>query len=128
MKKLPLLMLALIVISTAVAFSQRRSPDSPPLSRRGRYESSWYSRDPSIIQSMKGKITEVYVNEQSIVVEDSKGVGHRFTLNTKTRLKADRSSSLFGKKVLALADLQSGQRVRVSFIPAEGQVVEVKLR
>ena len=47
-------------------------------------------------------------------------------INSKTQFKADRNTEYSGKKHLSTADLEIGQRVRIIFAAATGQIVELR--
>ena len=82
-----------------------------------------------VYRSMTGKIVEVNAEERVIVVEEKEGgKRYQFRLDRKTKLKADKQTLLSERKELALSDFEIGQLVKVTFIPAEKRVTEVRAR
>ena len=47
-------------------------------------------------------------------------------INSKTQFKADRNTEYGAKRHLSTADLEVGQRVRIIFAAATGQIVELR--
>jgi hypothetical protein len=82
----------------------------------------------TVTRTLAGKILWVKkdVHDTLIVVEDSQGRRGVFTVNQKTRFRADRKTELASKRRISADDLQVGQMVRVSFVPDNGRVVRVR--
>jgi hypothetical protein len=61
-----------------------------------------------------------------IVVEDNRGKRAVFTVNQKTRFKADKKTEYAGKKHVSADDLAIGQRVAITFAGDSGEVLALK--
>ncbi len=121
--------LLLIVVLPAVALAQGSGAEveRPPSPSRSAADERFDA--PFIVsRSMTGKIVEVNAEERTIVIEEKGGKRYQFTLDRKTKLKADKQTLLSERKELALSDFEVGQLVKVTFIPAEKRVTEVRAR
>ncbi len=81
-----------------------------------------------VTRTVSGRIVEVNLDEHSIIVETKDGQFFKFGIDKKAKLKADKGTELGGKKSLLLADFLNGQLVKVTYIPAEKRVTEVRIR
>jgi hypothetical protein len=81
-----------------------------------------------VTRTLLGKILWVKKDTQEtlIVVEDSQGRRGVFTVNKKTRFKADRQTEYGGKKHISADDLAVGEAVKVTFVPDNGRVVQLR--
>ncbi len=77
-----------------------------------------------VTRSLKCKI--VGVQAHSIVVEEPGGKRHEFTVESATKLKADKKTELAGKKKIELKDLKSGYNVKIKYRAADQKLVEVR--
>jgi hypothetical protein len=81
------------------------------------------------IRSISGEVVQVDIETGSIVVADlKKGVHGTFYVNKKTKLSADKETTLGGKKKLTLEDFQKGQTVKVTYWTQEDADWTVTLR
>ncbi len=80
-----------------------------------------------VTRSVTAKIVEIDV-EKGIFVVEHEGKLVNVKVDKKTRFKADKKSELGGRKSLSLADFFVGNTVKITFIPADGRIVEVRLR
>jgi hypothetical protein len=81
-----------------------------------------------VTRTLAGKVLRVTKDgrETLIVVEDSQGRRGVFTVNQKSRFKADKNTELAGKKRISADDLEVGQLVKVTFVPDTGRVVQIR--
>jgi hypothetical protein len=81
-----------------------------------------------VTRTLAGKVLRVTKDgrETLIVVEDSQGRRGVFTVNQKSKFKADKNTELAGKKRISSDDLEAGQLVRVTFVPNTGRVVQIR--
>ena len=119
--------LLIIVVLPATALSQGSGAEVERLPSRNpefdRLEAPFI-----VYRSMTGRIMEVNPVERTFVIEVKDGRRYGFKLDRKTKLKADKETSLSEKKELSLNDFTVGQSVKVTFIPAEKRVTEVRAR
>ena len=80
-----------------------------------------------VMRSVKAKIVEIDAANGVFVVEIADGKRVQVKVDKKTRFKADKKHELGGRKKLALADFSVGDLVKITFIPSEGRIVEVRL-
>ena len=79
-------------------------------------------------RSLTGKVSEIDASGKAVVVNWADGTHSRYVINNRTRLKADASTVLAGRKGLTLADYQPGQTVTVTLRNSDRQVLEIRLR
>ena len=81
-----------------------------------------------VTRTLAGKVLRITKDgrETLIVVEDSQGRRGVFTLNQKSRFKADKNTEFAGKKRISVDDLEVGQLVKVTFVPDTGRVVQLR--
>jgi hypothetical protein len=116
-------LIALFVAGLAAA----QGSGNAPLSELGTADSS--SDSPFLVtRTLAGKVLRVTKDgrETLIVVEDSQGRRGVFTINQKSRFKADKKTEYAGKKSLSVDDLEVGQPVKVTFVPDTGRVVQLR--
>lgn len=65
-------------------------------------------------------------DEVLIVVQDNRGRRAVFTVNKKTRFKADKNTEYAGKKHISADDLAVGQRVTIVFTANAGDVLALR--
>lgn len=121
----------LLALSCApAARAQLVRPGSPVPNNPG-VNQTMGTHDPKIDQSrtLDGKIERLRADENAIVIRDEKtGKLLSFSLDAKTKLKADKGTDLAGRKNLSLADFRAGQPVRVKYRPTDGKPLELRLR
>jgi hypothetical protein len=84
------------------------------------------STDP---RSISGEVVRVDLDAGTILVTDpKKGVHGTFHVSRKTKLSADKETTLGGKKKLTLEDFQQGQTVKVTYWVEEDADWSVRLR
>lgn len=83
----------------------------------------------TVTRIAKGKIAGIYRDDHQtlLLFEDAKGRRGTLKINSKTQYKADRNTEYAGKKHLSTADLEIGQSVKITFAPASGQILELRL-
>lgn len=81
-----------------------------------------------VTRTLAGKVLRVTKDgrETLIVVEDSQGRRGVFTVNQKSKFKADKNTEFAGKKRISADDLETGQLVKVTFVPGTGRVVQIR--
>ena len=118
-------MLLVAVSMAGVAAAQ--GSGNAPLGELGRADSD--SDWPFLVtRTLAGKILWVKkdAHETLIVVEDSQGRRGVFTVNQKSRFKADKKTEYAGKKRISADDLEVGQLVKITFVPDSGRVVQLR--
>lgn len=79
-------------------------------------------------RTFTGKVIAISVEDGFISIEGKKGERHRFLINNKTKLKADKKTVLADKKDISLSDFQVGQMVKVTYWAAGRVATEMRLR
>ncbi len=81
-----------------------------------------------VTRTLAGKVLRITKDgrETLIVVEDAQGRRGVFTINPKSRFKADKNTEFAGKKRISTDDLEIGQLVKVTFVPDTGRVVQLR--
>jgi hypothetical protein len=79
-------------------------------------------------RTMTGKVSEVSDGGKAIVVRWSDGTRSKYFVSDRTRLRADKETTLAGRKDLTLADYQPGQTVTLTLRNSDRQLLEVRLR
>lgn len=120
-----LLGITLLATAAAAALAQAQGPSvsmlpKPTPDRATPDDVQAYSR------TLTGKVSEVAGS--AIVVRWNDGTRSRYIVSDKTRLRADRGTTLAGRKDLTLADYQPGQTVSLTLRNSDRQVLEVRLR
>lgn len=118
--KLSALPLAVLVFST-LAFAQGSGSTGG-----GRTPTA--SRSYSVTRSIEAKIVSIDAERSLVAVELDNGERYQLTVHEKTKYKADKKTSLRGKKKLSLADFEPGQTIKVKYRADSGQVTEVRLK
>ena len=118
-----MLLLAAFMAGLAVA----QGSGNAPLGELGRADtdSDW----PFLVtRTLAGKILWIKKDkhETLIVVEDGQGRRGVFTVNQKSRLKADKKTEYAVRKRISADDLEVGQLVKVTFVPDTGRVVQMR--
>lgn len=122
-----LLILLLTVLQTGLA---AQGSGNAPLAELGEADSRSDSAFPFLVtRTVAGKILWIKTDHSAtlIVVEDGRGRRGVFTINQKTRFKGDKKTEYAGKKHISVDDLVVGQVVKVTFIPDDGRVVQLRL-
>jgi hypothetical protein len=110
-----------------VAAAQERVTGGPatppnPLNERMGKDPSVYSR------SVTGKILAIDSTRGVLTIQ---GVGETrltFVVDAKVQLKADKDTTMGGKKDLSLSDYSPGQVVKVSYRVADNRALAVRLK
>jgi hypothetical protein len=81
-----------------------------------------------VTRTLAGKVLRITKDgrETLIVVEDAQGRRGVFTINQKSRFKADKNTEFAAKKRISTDDLEVGQLVKVTFVPDTGRVVQLR--
>jgi len=81
-----------------------------------------------VTRTLAGKVLRITKDgrETLIVVEDAQGRRGVFTINQKSRFKADKNTEFAAKKRISSDDLEVGQLVKVTFVPDTGRVVQLR--
>ena len=111
----------------ATAFAQ--GSGNVPLAEMGTSESGADPDWPFVVRrTVTGNILWVKKDDDAtlIVVEDVRGRRAVFTVNPKTRFKADKKTELAGKKRISAGDLKVGESVTVTFMPDTGRVLALR--
>jgi hypothetical protein len=93
----------------------------PMLERMGR-DPAFYSR------SVTGAILKLDNNAGVLMIGKPDKSELAFVVDDKARLKADRETSLAGRKDLSLSDYRPGQTVKVVYRVADNKVLELRLK
>jgi hypothetical protein len=82
-----------------------------------------------VVRQVDGTLVSVDEGERVIVLEEKK-TGKQLTLpvDPEIKLRADKNSSLGGRRDLTLASFTAGQPVRISLRTTDQVVVEMKLK
>jgi hypothetical protein len=117
----------LLAAASITALARGQGSGNAPLAELGSADGN--SDSPfTVTRTLAGKILWVKkdAHETLIVVEDSQGRRGVFTVNQKTRFRADKKTEYSSKKRISADDLEIGQMVRVTFVPDTGRVVQVR--
>ncbi len=107
--------LLLVVLLPAAVFAQGSG------STRG--------RSPfGVTRAVTGTIAEINADDGLLVVEDKKGRGYKFRIDSGTKFKADKKTELLGKKDISLSDFHTGRKVKITYRANDGKVREVRLK
>lgn len=127
MKRILMLTVFGLLVLPAVATAQG-SGSSEGASPPSRFPGSEANAQPfAVTRTIIAKIAEVNVEAGTLVLETD-GKFAKIRIDRGTKLKADKKTELGSKKRLSLADFAVGQTVRVTFIPSEDRIIEVRLR
>ena len=121
------LIIGMLLVFGATAFAQggagAHSPTTPnPMTERLGEDQAPYSR------SLVGKILSVDSASGSVVIENSRKTRMEFTVDKKSRMRADRNTDLAGKTNLSLVDYKPGNPVKLIYRVSDNRVLEVRLR
>lgn len=124
-----ILMITMFVLFTLPVIATAQGSGSSEGARHpSRSAGSEASESPFVVTRMvTAKIAEVNPEAGTLVLEVN-GKFSKIKIDRRTRLKADKKTEMGGKKKLSLADFGVGQTVRVTYIPSEDRIVEVRLR
>lgn len=117
----------LLVAASTAGLAAAQGSGNVPLTELGTADTN--SDSPFLVtRTLAGKILRIKkdVHETLIVVEDSQGRLGVFTVNQKSRFKADKNTEYAGKKRISVDDLEVGQLVKVTFVPDTGRVVQLR--
>lgn len=120
MNHIKLGILVLVLTLPALALAQGSGSTAPRLPADHGTRSAF-----DVTRSLKCKIVEVKAH--SIVVEERGGKRHEFTVESTTKLKADKKTELAGKKKIELNDLKSGYNVKIKYRASDQKLVEVRV-
>lgn len=82
-----------------------------------------------VSKSLMGKIVEVRLEDKIVVIELEDGKRYAFLIQQKTKLKADKKTTLAAKKKLELTDFEKDQPVKITYRPDKPQeAMELRLR
>lgn len=123
------LMISMFVFFALPVIATAQGSDSSGGARQpSRLPDSEASERPFVVTRMiTAKIAEVDVEAGTILLEKD-GKLSKIKIDRRTKLKADKKTEVGSKKNLSLADFGVGQTVRVTYIPSEDRIVEVRLR
>jgi hypothetical protein len=117
----------LLVAASLAGPAAAQGSGNAPLAELGNADSS--SDWPFLVtRTLAGKILWIKkdVHETLIVVEDGQGRRGVFTVNQKSRFKADKKTEYAGRKRISADDIAVGQLVKVTFVPDTGRVVQLR--
>ena len=118
----------LLVAASTAGLAAAQGSGNVPLTELGTADTN--SDSPFLVtRTLAGKILRIKkdVHETLIVVEDGQGRLGVFTVNQKSRFKADKNTEYAGKKRISVDDLEVGQLVKVTFVPDTGRVVQMRI-
>ena len=98
------------------------SPTINPMTERLGEDQAPYSR------SLVGTILSVDAASGSVVIENSRKARMEFTVDKKSRMRADRNTDLAGRTSLSLVDYKPGNPVKLIYRVSDHKVLEVRLR
>jgi hypothetical protein len=116
----------LLVTASMTAPGWAQGSGNAPLAELG--SSDGNSDSPFLVtRTVAGKILWIKKDrdETLIVVEDSQGRRGVLTVNQKTRFRADKKTE-YSSKHISAEDLEVGLMVKVTFVPKNGRVVQVR--
>ena len=117
----------LLAAASMAGLAAAQGSGNAPLAELG--SSDGGSDSPFLVtRTMAGKILWIKKDDREtlVVVEDSQGRRGVFTVNPKTRFKADKNTEYAAKKRISAGDLEVGQLVKVTFVPDNGRVVQMR--
>jgi len=117
----------LLATASMAALAGAQGSGNAPLAELGSADSS--ADSPFLVtRTLAGKLLWIKKDQHEtlIVVEDGQGRRGVLTINQKTRFRADKKTEYSGKKRISVDDLEVGQLVKVTFVPDNGRVVEVR--
>ncbi|HEX7955455.1 MAG TPA: hypothetical protein VF508_00840 [Pyrinomonadaceae bacterium] len=105
-------------------------PDPAAIRVRSPYPATATGEDTPYVstRSFTGSVYEVNREGGYIIVKNAKKYYQTFYVGQKTRLRADKETSLGGKQKLTLEDFEQGQAVKVTYWPGNYRATEVRLR
>lgn len=118
---------ALLLASSAAAWAQGSGSTAPE--RPGASGPVVPDDNFTTVRQLDGTLASVDERE-GVITLDEKQSGRRLTfrVDSRTKLKAEKNTSLGSRRDLTLADFKPGQTVRIAFRTADRVVVELKLR
>jgi hypothetical protein len=117
----------LLVTASMAGLAVAQGSGNAPLGELGSADTN--SDSPFLVtRTLAGKILRITkdAHETLIVVEDGQGRRGVFTINQKSRFKADKKTEYAVKKHISADDLEVGQLVKVTFVPDTGRVVQMR--
>jgi len=123
--------LVLVLALPGAAFAQGSGsmhPPSPNPSASGSIEDTPRLQPFAVTQSAKVRIVDIKADQHLLIVEDQDGRRHDLKVDSKTRFKPQKKTDLSKKKDLSVADLRTGQVLKVTFRISDGTATEIKLR
>jgi len=121
-----MMLLAACSVVAAQGVSERNTgaavtPPNPLFERMG--------KDPAVYsRSVTGRIVTLDTNSRLLVIEGADKTQLTFIVVEKVRLRAEKDTSMAGRKDLALSDYTPGQVVRVSYRVSDNKALEVRLK
>jgi hypothetical protein len=131
MNRIHLAGLVLVLVLPWAAFAQGSGsmhPPSPNPSASGTIEDTTRLQPFAVTQSARVKIIDVKADQHLLIVEDQDGRHHDLKVDSKTRFKPERKTDRSEKKDLSVADLRTGQVLKVTFRVSDGTATEIQLR
>jgi hypothetical protein len=116
-----------MAVAWTAALALAQGSGNAPLAELGSADGD--SDSPFLVtRTLAGKILWIKkdTSETLIVVEDNQGHRGVLTVNHKTRFRADKKTEYSGKKRISVEDLEVGAMVKVTFVPKDGRVVQVR--
>ena len=115
------------VVAAMMATAWARGSGNGPLAEMGTADSSsdWPFQ---VTRTVTGDVLWVKKDGDIslIVVQDDRGKRAVFTVNQKTRFKADKKTEYAGRKHVTPDDLAVGQRVAITFVGNSGEVLALR--
>jgi hypothetical protein len=88
-------------------------------------ENSASSDDFKVTRSLEGKITQIAIKENRIVIEDKNGEPHNFHFSDQTEITSSKNESK--GRSFNVSALKPGEKVKVVFRASDSHAVKLRL-
>jgi hypothetical protein len=113
-------LLTIFTVAGSAAASTRTDSTSP-------WDSDESQGSTQLTEVVRAEIVEVGEDGALLVEDERTGRQATFQITDGVALRADRKKDFGGRRQLALADLEPGQRVRVTLRKDDGRVLEIRV-
>ena len=113
-------LLTIFTVAGSAAASTRTDSTSP-------WESDESQGSTQLTVALRAEIVEVGEDGALLVEDERTGRQATIQITDGVALRADRKKDFGGRRQLALADLEPGQRVRVTLRKDDGRVLEIRV-
>jgi len=126
-----MMIVPICALFAGLAFGQRMPPPGPGANGPngpGYNRHSGPEGSPFKTKTIAGELVEVKASSNAISLKNKDGKVFDFTLDSKTKLKADKNTELADKKPIELSDFQAGENVEVTVDLSSQRVSELRLK